>query len=244
MLTCDLKTGAFVFAIALFYGINDLDAVLNASGAFPLAEIYIQATGSTGATFGLLFIIFLSLSPCLIGTFLTVGRTWWALARDNATPFSGFFSNVNERLSCPIEATIFTGIMTTAFGAITLGSHAAFSDLVGSFVILTTTSYALAIGGHLFSGRKNLPQGPFWMGKAGYAINTIAVVCIIFFNIIFCFPYSLPVAVPTMNYNSVILAGVTFLTTVWWFVHARKNYPGPKLGGFIVTEEGRRLAEK
>jgi uncharacterized RDD family membrane protein YckC len=82
------------------------------------------------------------------------------------------------------------------------------------------------------------------MGKAGYAINTTAVVCIIFFNIIFCFPYSLPVAVPTMNYNSVILAGVTFLTTVWWFVHARKNYPGPKLGGFIVTEEGRRLAEK
>jgi choline transport protein len=238
------QTGAFVFAIALFYGINDLDAVLNASGAFPLAEIYIQATGSTGATFGLLFIIFLSLGPCLIGTFLTVGRTWWALARDNATPFSGTFSNVNENLSCPIESTIFTGLMTTAFGAITLGSHAAFSDLVGSFVILTTTSYALAIGGHLFSGRKNLPQGPFWMGKMGYAVNGIAVISIVFFNIIFCFPYSLPVAVPTMNYNSVILAGVTFLATVWWFAHARSKYLGPKLGGFIVTEEGRRLADK
>jgi choline transport protein len=238
------KIGAFVFAIALFYGINDLDAVLNASGAFPLAEIYIQATGSTGATFGLLFIIFLSLGPCLIGTFLTVGRTWWALARDNATPFSRFFGNVNENLSCPIEATIFTGLMTTAFGAITLGSHAAFSDLVGSFVILTTASYALAIGGHLFSGRKNLPQGPFWMGKTGYVINAIAVVSIIFFNIIFCFPYSLPVATPTMNYNSVILVGVTFLTAFWWLVHGNRNYPGPKLGGFIVTEEGRRLADK
>jgi choline transport protein len=108
-----------------------------------------------------LFIIFLSLAPCLIGTFLTVGRTWWALARDNATPFSGFFSKVNEDLSCPIPATIFTGVMTTAFGAITLGSKAAFSDLVGSFVILTTASYALAIGGHLFAGRKHLPRGPF-----------------------------------------------------------------------------------
>lgn len=51
--------------------------------------------------------------------------------------------------------------MTTAFGAITLGSKAAFSDLVGSFVILTTASYALAIGGHLFAGRKHLPRGPF-----------------------------------------------------------------------------------
>jgi len=237
---------AFVFAITLFYGITDLDQVLNSTGSFPLAEVYIQATGSTGATFGLLFIIFLSLVPCLIGTFLTVGRTWWALARDNATPFSGFFGDVNERLSCPIESTIFTGVMTTAFGAITLGSHAAFSDLVGSFVILTTTSYALAIGGHLFSGRKNLPQGPFWMGKAGFAINSIAVVTIIFFNIIFCFPYALPVATATMNYNCVILVGVTFLTTVWWFIHGARKYPGPKLGGFVVTEEGRRvsLAEK
>ncbi|KAF8848814.1 choline transport protein [Acephala macrosclerotiorum] len=235
---------AFVFAITLFYGITDLDAVLNSNGAFPLAEVYAQATGSTGATFGLLFIVFLSLAPCLIGTFLTVGRTWWALARDNAVPFSGFFSSVNEDLSCPIPATIFTGIMTTAFGAITLGSHAAFSDLVGSFVILTTTSYALAIGGHLFSGRKNLPQGPFWMGKAGFAINGIAVISTIFFNIIFCFPYSLPAEVATMNYNSVILVGVIFLAAVWWFVHGVRNYPGPKLGGFVETEEGRRLAEK
>jgi choline transport protein len=154
-------SGAFSFAIVLFYGINDLDAVINSNGSFPLAEVYSQATGSKGATFGLLFIIFLSLGPCLIGTFLTVGRTWWALARDNAVPFSGFFSYVNEDLSCPIPATVFTGIMTTAFGAITLGNKTAFADLVGSFVILSTTSYALAIGGHLFSGRKNMPIGPF-----------------------------------------------------------------------------------
>jgi choline transport protein len=132
--------------------------------------------------------------------------------------------------------------MTTAFGAITLGSKAAFSDLVGSFVILSTTSYALAIGGHLFSGRKNLPQGPFWMGKWGYPINALSFIFIIFFNICFCFPYALPVDVPTMNYNSVILAGVAFLTTVWWFGHARRHYPGPKLGVWVENEEGRRLS--
>lgn len=32
-----------------------------------------------------------------------------------------------------------------------------------------------------------------------------------------------------MNYNSVILVGVLVLTTMWWFVHARRKYPGPKL---------------
>jgi len=72
-------------------------------------------------------------------------------------------------------------------GAIPLGSKTAFSDLAGSFIILTTTSYALAIAPHLLTGRKNIPPGPFWMGSAGFAINGIAVVLIIFFNIMFCF---------------------------------------------------------
>jgi choline transport protein len=63
---------AFLFAIAILYGINDLDAVINSNGAFPLAAVYAQATGSQGATFGLLLIIFFSILICLIGTFLTV----------------------------------------------------------------------------------------------------------------------------------------------------------------------------
>jgi choline transport protein len=166
-----------------------------------------------------------------------VGRTWWSLARDNATPFSKFFSSVNEDLSCPIPATVFTGIMTTAFGAITLGSRTAFSDLVGSFVILTTASYAIAIGAHLFSGRKNIPRGPFWMGQAGFMINAIAFALIIFFNILFCFPYALPVETATMNYNSVILMSTVALTAFWWFVHGFRKYPGPKVAGFIFAEE-------
>ena len=52
---------AFIFGVVIFYGINELDAVVNAAGSFPLAEAYAQATGSTAATFGLLLIIFLSL---------------------------------------------------------------------------------------------------------------------------------------------------------------------------------------
>jgi choline transport protein len=141
----------------------------------------------------------LSLCPCLIGTFLTVGRTWWALARDNAIPFPGLFGKVNERLSCPIPATIFVGIMTTGLGAITLSNVTAFSDLAGSFIVLSSTSYALAFGPNLFTGRKYMPIGPFHMGKFGSAINAISVIFIIFFSILYCFPYSLPATVATMS---------------------------------------------
>jgi choline transport protein len=80
------------------------------------------------------------------------------------------------------------------------------------------------------------------MGKAGYAINAIAIIAIIFFNVVFCFPAGLPVAVDTMNYNSVILVGTVFITTVWWFVGAR-HYEGPKVAALDeVVEQGRRLS--
>jgi amino acid transporter len=225
---------AFLFAIALFYSITDLDAVVNSNGAFPLAAIYRQATRNSAGTFGLLFIVFASLMICLVGTLLTCGRIWWALARDDATPFPRFFSNVNETLSCPVPATLFCSIITTALGAIPLGSTTAFTALAGSFIILTSTSYALAIAPNLFTGRKNVPPGPFYMGKWGYGVNAAAVLFIIFFDIMYCFPLGLPTSTQSMNYNSVILVGITVLTAIWWFIRAARNYPGPRLAHYLL----------
>ena len=82
---------------------------------------------------------------------------------------------------------ILCAIICTGLGAISLGSKTAFADLAGSFIILTTTSYAMAIAPHLLNGRKNVPPGPFWMGKAGFAVQGIAVTLITFFNIMYCF---------------------------------------------------------
>ncbi|KAK5175376.1 uncharacterized protein LTR77_000515 [Saxophila tyrrhenica] len=226
---------AFLYAIAILYGISDLKEVTNSDGSFPLATVYMQATQSQGATFGLLFILFLSVIICAIGTILMVGRLWWVLARDNATPFSGFFSQVNEKLSCPVPSTILCATLCTAFGAIQLGSATAFTDLVGSFIILTTMSYFLAFFPHLLTNRQNVPAGPFWMGKYGYAVNAIACTLILFFNVFFCFPYAYPVEpLGVMNWNSVILVGVVVLTVVWWFVHGLRKYPGPKAASLYV----------
>jgi choline transport protein len=74
-----------------------------------------------------------------------------------------------------------------ALGAITLGSKTAFLDLAGSFIILSTTSYAIPIAAHLLSGRTTVKPGPFWMGKAGFVVQGLAVLFIIMFNIFFCF---------------------------------------------------------
>ena len=75
------------------------------------------------------------------------------------------------------------------------------------------------------------------MGNLGFLVNGVAVVTIILFNIMFCFPYGLPTTVATMNYNSVILLGVLALTAFWWLMHGLRKYPGPKLFNFSSASE-------
>ena len=94
----------------------------------------------------------------MLGTYLTVSRIFWALARDNATPFPHFFGMVNERLSCPVPAVVLCAVLCTAFGAIQLGSKTAFTDLVGSFIILTTASYLAGDRGSLIDWAEECAQ--------------------------------------------------------------------------------------
>lgn len=84
------------------------------------------------------------------------------------------------------------GVFCLGLGAIPLGSKTAFSDLAGSFIILTTTSYAIPIAAHLFHGRTGIKPGPFWMGKYGFAVQALAVLFIVLFNIFYCFRKSIP----------------------------------------------------
>lgn len=51
-------TGLF-YLIAIFYSINDIDALMNNPYTNPLAELYRQATGSKAGSCGLLIVVFL-----------------------------------------------------------------------------------------------------------------------------------------------------------------------------------------
>ncbi|KAL4955671.1 amino acid/polyamine transporter I [Aspergillus filifer] len=219
---------AFVYLIALFYGINDIDAVFNSSLNFPTAEIYLQATGSTAGAVGLVALMFLATFPTLIGTLTTGGRMWWSLARDNATPFAPFLAKVHPTFDAPVNATVAMTIMVTCLGCIYVGSTTAFQALISSFIVLSTLSYAGAIVPHLLTGRKKVIPGPFAMsGIWGYIVNIFSVVYIAVTVVFFCFPFTLPVTVQNMNYTSVITVGLMTLVCLWWLAQGMRTYKGP-----------------
>ena len=96
---------ALFFLIAIFYSINNLNAVID-SGTFPLAEIYRQATGSHGGSLGLLILSFIPTMICCSGCYITTGRMYWTLSRDHATPFSPTFERISPRFQNPFNATV------------------------------------------------------------------------------------------------------------------------------------------
>jgi len=218
---------AFTYLIAIFYSISDLEAVLESTYLFPLTSIYRQATNSAGGTVGLLFLAFIPFFIGTFGTYLTASRMFWTLARDNATPFAGFFAKVSSRHRTPANAVLFCAGSSTVLGCIYLGSSTAFSAFVGSFVVLSILSYLAAILPHLLSRRSGITPGWFWMkGPIGLVVNTIACLFIIVFVVIFCFPFSLPVTAATMNYASLMTGGLSLLVASFWFWR-QKDYRGP-----------------
>ncbi|KAL8653414.1 MAG: hypothetical protein Q9210_002109 [Variospora velana] len=222
-----LITG-FFYLLAILYGISDFNAVLESKYLFPLAEIYRQVAGTKAGSVGLLFLAFLPSFISSIGCLITSSRVFWTLARDRATPFSRFFSHIDNGQHNPFRAIVLCGIFATVLGCIYVGSSTAFSAFVGSFVILSTLSYVTAILPHLLSKRRNVVPGWFWMkGATGFIVNGIACAFILVFVVIFCFPFSLPVDAASMNYASLITGGLSLFVLAFWFVR-QGTYVGPK----------------
>ncbi|KAF7869911.1 hypothetical protein EAF04_004695 [Stromatinia cepivora] len=249
---------AFIYTIAIFYATTNLDAVL-AAPFFPLTQIYLQATGTTAGTTGLLFVIFFPIFCTLIGTYITAGRCLWTLARDGAVPYSSWLhvidSHEDPRDKNPFNATIACGIWSTILGAIYVGSSTAFNAFVGSFVVLLTLSYLAAILPFIFTGRftqstqtsslynNRMVPGWFEMNNlVGYIVNIISCLYIIVFVVIYCFPYAVPFNPASMNYSCLIAGALSVAAGVWWLVKGG-SYKGPQAGvhGQPETNSGRHM---
>lgn len=240
VLLCQIGVGfvtAICYMAAMFYAITDIDAIYEAGSIFPLGDIYLHATGSRGGALGLLILIILPTFCVSIGCYITCGRTLYALARDNATPFPRYLGSVDQKFKSPLYATLCCGCLSTCIGAIYVGTTTAFNAFIGSFILLTTSSFLLCIVPHLLHRRNIITPGPFWLGNYGYAINIIASPYMVVFFVIYCFPTSKPVSPENMNYSSVIFVGLLLVISIWWLVDARKSYKGPALVSYEITDK-------
>jgi choline transport protein len=148
------------------------------------------------------------------------------LARDDATPFPYTLSRISPLFKNPFNATLACGISTSILGCIYVGSRTAFNALVSSFVVLSTLSYLATIlpfistrrfSRSMSEGGNAMVPGPYQMGHfVGYTVNIISCAYIVVFIVVYCFPYSLPVAASNMNYSCLITGRLTIFAYCWW----------------------------
>jgi choline transport protein len=226
------------YLISVLYAISDYDALFES--AYPIAEIYRQATGSRAGAAGLLSLIMICIGLNVVLIYITSGRTLWALARDGATPFASKLRLVSKKFEVPVNATVVSAALVTILGAIYVGNTTAFNAFVSSFVLLSTSSYVACILPNLLTGRKNINFGPFRMaGLLGFAVNGAACAYMIVWGVIYCFPASLPTTAASMNYTCLIWGGFTIFMALFWTLKARKGYAGPvTTGREVLSIEG------
>ena len=82
---------------------------------------------------------------------------------------------------------MYPAVVATGLGAIPLGSPIAFLNLTGSFIILSTTSYAIPFMANVLTGRRHFPKGPFHLGKMGTPVYIAGTLFIALFNTFYCF---------------------------------------------------------
>ncbi|KAH7007228.1 amino acid permease [Ilyonectria destructans] len=212
------------YLISLMFSIQDFDALTSTNTGLPLAELFRQVTQKAGGAFGLTFILFIALGPCVISSQLSTGRVFWAFSRDGAIPLSKIWSKVDLRHQVPLYSQIAVTAIIAALGCLYLGSTTAFNSLLGTAVTVNNISYMFPILTNLLTGRKNMHRGVFHMGpKLGPFVNAVTVGWLLFAIVFFSFPYVQPVTVQNMNYTCVVVGGLLVLVGAWW-LKAGKAY--------------------
>ena len=115
-------------------------------------------------------------------------------------------------------------------GLINLGSTTAFNAFVSLTLLGQWTTYlvpTICILLHRINGEKNIPFGPWRLGKLGVPVNTLTIAfsgLTIAFNVL---PPYYPVNTANFNYAPVVFGAALLICGVMWFARGKSHYAGP-----------------
>ncbi|KAK1923905.1 amino acid transporter [Papiliotrema laurentii] len=223
--------GAFglVFLLPILFTLGDLETILASVTGQPVPEMYLQATGSRGAAFGLFFIVLVNGLVCGLACSQAASRCIWAFARDGGLPGSRWFGKASKRHGMPLNAFFLNVAVQVALTCLYFGSTAAFNAFIGVAVICLGSSYLVPIAISFFRGRTEVKYGRFYKGKLGAFCNVVAICWYIFALPLLSFPTAIPVTKETMNYASAVFVGFAAISVIWYIIYGKKHYKGPPI---------------
>ncbi|KAF2236782.1 amino acid transporter [Viridothelium virens] len=215
--------------IVILFGIGDIAATLSTKTKYPIIQMLLGATQSKGATTVMTSFIAIIIFFAALGILASASRLTWAFARDNGLPFPKFFAHVNKAYLIPVRALVLVVFVAVLLGLINIGSMTAFQAFISLSLIGLYTSYFLPIillVSRRF-GQKEVPFGPWTLGRWGLAINCVALVYITIIATFIVFPPYQPVSWDQMNYAGPIFGLSLLLCLTLWLIYGRRIFIGP-----------------
>ncbi|CAI7570702.1 unnamed protein product [Penicillium pancosmium] len=221
---------SWTYCISMFFGIKDLDSLVNSSTGVPILELYYQALNNKAGAIVLETLLVVTGMGCQIACHTWQSRLCWAFARDRGLPGHKWLSQVNKTLDVPLVAHSVSCFIVGALGLLYLGSSTAFNSMMTACISLLYMSYAIPVICLWYQGRNNIQHGPFWLGKLGAAANILTIIWTIFCLIMYSFPSSMPAKTSNMNYVCVVYFVVVVIMLVDWFARGRRSFKSDSMG--------------
>ncbi|KAL4873647.1 hypothetical protein BDV12DRAFT_207489 [Aspergillus spectabilis] len=231
-----LLTTLSLFVPFMFF-IEDMDAVRRAP--LPSLELVYQITGSRKVTLGLVIVLWIIYASAIPAQWVTCGRLAWAFARDNGTPFSPFFLQIDPHFKFPVRTTIAAFLFSCLYGLLYLASTTAFNSIITSAVLFLNITYTVPQAILLSRGRLSLPARYLKLGWIGWICNVFSVSWIVVLGVLVCMPPNIPITLGSMNYVCVILVGVFGIINALWFTVGRRQFEGPRVDWGVLQGRGR-----
>ena len=124
---------------------------------------------------------------------------------------------------------MFTFLATAILSLINIGSAIAFNIVIalGTLGIFTANIIVISLMLRKRLTREPLLPSKFDLGKAGIAVNTIALVYLSFVAVMICFPAVPNPSLIDMNWCSLMFGGLLIFAMVYYYLYGGSKYDGP-----------------
>ncbi|KAK5164463.1 GABA-specific high-affinity permease [Saxophila tyrrhenica] len=208
----------------------DLESLTGTKFGQPMAQIYYDAIGKSGAI-GLMTLLFIVQFLMGLSILVAVSRQSWAFSRDGALPFSPYIRVISTRLGyIPFRAIWFCVAIAAVLGLLSLIAPAAAQALFSLAVAGNNVAWGTPIFCRIVWGRSKFKPGPVYTGRFSIPLAWTAIVFLVFGTMLSMFPVGGPDPTPSsMNYTIVINGAVWLGALAYYFIDARKWFTGPKI---------------
>jgi len=214
----------YLLLIALTLAIRDIPSVLgahDAAGHEIPAVIAILSTALGERAGGLVTALAaMAMWFCGLSAVTWTSRVVYAFARDGGMPASGLFRRVSATHLTPAPA-IWLSVAVAFAATISSGTYAVVTSIsvIGLYIAYIAPVY---LAWRARGSSREVPRGPWHLGRFGPTINLVAIVWVVFITAILAIPDNLR-AGKTIAAFAVALAA-------WYLAIERHRFRGPAFG--------------